>query len=331
MKGKVREEIIMTTLLVFREQLKNFYSKYELYLTPLFKFLLALVTLTMINSSIGYMSELKKTTVVLVLALMCSVMPMNFIVFVAAAVTLGHLYKFSMECALIALVVFLLLFILYFRFSSHDTIAVLLTPLCFILKIPYVMPIAMGLVGTPFSTVSVASGVIVYYTVRYMVGSASVLNTFEDDGALEKFRYIIDGLIGNKEMFVMIVAFAAALIVVYFIRRLSVDYAWTIAMVTGALLDVMILLFGDLMYNTNLSIIGLIIGSIASVLLAKIFEFFVFNVDYSRTEYVQFEDDEYYYYVKAVPKNAVSAPQKRVKTIRVPEKAVGQQKRDGSK
>ena len=331
MKGKVREEIIMTTLLVFREQLKNFYSKYELYLTPLFKFLLALVTLAMINSSIGYMSELKKTTVVLVLALMCSVMPMNFIVFVAAAVTLGHLYKFSMECALIALVVFLLLFILYFRFSSHDTIAVLLTPLCFILKIPYVMPIAMGLVGTPFSTVSVASGVIVYYTVRYMVGSASVLNTFEDDGALEKFRYIIDGLIGNKEMFVMIVAFAAALIVVYFIRRLSVDYAWTIAMVTGALLDVMILLFGDLMYNTNLSIIGLIIGSIASVLLAKIFEFFFFNVDYSRTEYVQFEDDEYYYYVKAVPKNAVSAPQKRVKTIRVPEKAVGQQKRDGSK
>lgn len=331
MKGKVREEIIMTTLLVFREQLKNFYSKYELYLTPVFKFLLALVTLVMINSSIGYMSELKKTTVVLVLALMCSVMPMNFIVFVAAAITLGHLYKFSMECALIALVVFLLLFILYFRFSSHDTIAVLLTPLCFILKIPYVMPIAMGLVGTPFSTVSVASGVIVYYTVSYMVNSASVLSTFEDDGALEKFRYVIDGLIGNKEMFVMIVAFAAALIVVYFIRRLSVDYAWTIAMVTGALLDIMILLFGDLMYNTNLSIIGLIVGSIASVLLAKIFEFFVFNVDYSRTEYVQFEDDEYYYYVKAVPKNAVSAPQKRVKTIRVPEKAVGQQKRDGSK
>lgn len=331
MKGKVREEIIMTTLLVFREQLKNFYSKYELYLTPVFKFLLALVTLVMINSSIGYMSELKKTTVVLVLALMCSVMPMNFIVFVAAAITLGHLYKFSMECALIALVVFLLLFILYFRFSSHDTIAVLLIPLCFILKIPYVMPIAMGLVGTPFSTVSVASGVIVYYTVSYMVNSASVLSTFEDDGALEKFRYVIDGLIGNKEMFVMIVAFAAALIVVYFIRRLSVDYAWTIAMVTGALLDVMILLFGDLMYNTNLSIIGLIVGSIASVLLAKIFEFFVFNVDYSRTEYVQFEDDEYYYYVKAVPKNAVSAPQKRVKTIRVPEKAVGQQKRDGSK
>nr|MDE6620839.1 hypothetical protein [Lachnospiraceae bacterium] len=265
---------------------------------------------------------------VLVLALICSVLPTNFIVFVSEAVTLGHLYKFSMECALVVFVVFFLLFILYFRFSSKDTIAILLTPLCFILKIPYAMPLAMGLVGTPFSAVSVASGAIVYYTVSYMTSSASVLNTFEEDGTLEKFRYVIDGMMGNKSMYVTLAAFVATVIIVYFIRRLSVDYAWTIAMITGALLDVMILLFGDLMYNTNLSIGGLIIGSVVSVVLVKILEFFVFNVDYSRTEYVQFEDDEYYYYVKAVPKNTVAAPQKRVKTIRVPEKAVREQKRD---
>ena len=318
----------MTSLLVFREQLKKFYGKYELYITPVFKFLLALMTLIMINSSIGYMSELKNIAVVLVLALMWSFLPMNFIVVMAAAVTLGHLYKFSLECAVVALAVFLLLFILYFRFSPKDTIAVLLTPLCFMLKIPYVMPIAMGLVGTPVSAISVASGTVVYYTIKYMTDSASVLSTFEEDGALEKFRYVIDGMLGNTAMFVTIAAFVATLIVVYLIRRLNVDYAWTIAMITGALLDVLVLLFGDLMYSTNSSILGVIVGSVVSVLLAKILEFFAFNVDYSRTEFVQFEDDEYYYYVKAVPKNTVSAPQKRVKTIRVPEKAVRQQKRD---
>lgn len=318
----------MTNLLVLREQLKKFYSQYELYITPALKALLALVTILIINGSIGYMSELKNIAVVLILALMCSFLPLNSIVVIAAAVTLGHLYKFSLECAVVALAVFLVLFILYFRFSPRDTVAVLLTPICFILKIPYVMPIVMGLVGTPASAVSVASGVVVYYTVSYMTGSESVLNGFEDDGALQKFRYVIDGLLGNKAMFVTIVAFVATLIVVYLIRRLSVDYAWTIAMITGALLDILILLFGDLLYNTNLSIIGVIVGSVVSVLLAKVLEFFAFNVDYSRTELVQFEDDEYYYYVKAIPKNTVAAPQKRVKTIRVPEKAVRQQKRD---
>lgn len=318
----------MTNLLVLREQLKKFYSKYELYIMPVLKFLLALVSILMINNAIGYMSELKNIAVVLVLSLMCSFLPMNFTVAIAAVITLGHLYTFSMECAAVALAVFLLLFILYFRFSPHDTLAVLLTPLCFMLKIPYIMPIAMGLVGGPASAVAVVSGVIVYYTVHYMTESASVLNAFEEDGSLQKFRYVIDGILGNKTMFVAIVAFAAALLIVYFIRRLSVDYSWTVAMITGTLANILILLFGDLMYSTNISIVGVIVGSLVSVLLAKILEFFAFNVDYSRTELVQFEDDEYYYYVKAVPKNTVAAPQKRVKTIRVPEKAVRQQKRD---
>ncbi len=325
----------MTGLLVFREQLKKFYSKYELYITPAGKFLLALVTLLVINGSIGYMSELKNIAVVLVLSLMCSFLPANFIVLTGAMVTLGHLYKFSLECALVALAVFLLLFILYFRFSPKDTLVVILTPICFVLKMPYIIPLAVGLVGTPFSVVSVVSGTIVYWMLDYMNVSASVLSTFEEDGALEKFRYVIDGLMGNKAMFVTIVAFVVTLLVVYFIRRLNVDYAWTIAIITGALLDILILLFGDLMYNTKLSIIGLIIGNLVAVAVAKALEFFVFNVDYSRTERVQFEDDEYYYYVKAVPKNTVAAPKKRVKTIRVPEKAVrmsgqntGQQKRD---
>lgn len=318
----------MTNLLVFREQLKKFYSKYELYITPLCKFLLALVSLLVINSRIGYMSTLKNAAVVLILALLCSFLPINLTIVIAAAVTLAHLYAFSVECAIVALAVFLLLFILYFRFSPKDTLAVLLTPICFVLKIPYVMPIAVGLIGTPASSVAVASGVIVYYMLAGMNESASVLNTFDADGMVDKFRYCIDTLMGNRAMMVAIVAFAATVLVVWFIRRLSIDHAWTIAMITGALLNILILLFGDLMYSTDISIIGLILGSIVSVLLVKVLQFFVFNVDYSRTEIVQFEDDEYYYYVKAVPKNTVATPEKRVKTIRVPEKAVNRSKRD---
>lgn len=318
----------MTNLLVFREQLKKFYSKYELYITPLCKFLLALVSLLVINSRIGYMSTLKNAAVVLILALLCSFLPINLTIVIAAAVTLAHLYAFSVECAIVALAVFLLLFILYFRFSPKDTLAVLLTPICFVLKIPYVMPIAVGLIGTPASSAAVASGVIVYYMLAGMNESASVLNTFDADGMVDKFRYCIDTLMGNRAMMVAIVAFAATVLVVWFIRRLSIDHAWTIAMITGALLNILILLFGDLMYSTDISIIGLILGSIVSVLLVKVLQFFVFNVDYSRTEMVQFEDDEYYYYVKAVPKNTVATPEKRVKTIRVPEKAVNRSKRD---
>ena len=116
-------------------------------------------------------------------------------------------------------------------------------------------------------------------------------------------------------MMLTIVAFAVTIVLVYTIKRMSVNYAWTIAIIAGAIADVMILLIGDLMFDTNVSIIGIIIGTVISVLIAKVVEFFTFNVDYSRTEKVQFEDDEYYYYVKAVPKITVATPSRTVKRI----------------
>ncbi len=46
-----------------------------------------------------------------------------------------------------------------------------------------------------------------------------------------------------------------------------------------------------------------------------VLELFLFSVDYSRSERLQFEDDEYYYYVKAIPKVAMTTPEKTVKKI----------------
>lgn len=305
----------MTTLLVAKQILMTLYSKYEVYITPLLKFLLALISLLLINSRLGYMDSIDKLTVVLIVALMCSFMPMNFIVIMAALFTLLHLYSFSLECAVVVGAGFLLMFLLYLRFSPKDTLVVLLLPVCFLLKIPYVIPIAMGLIGTPASAVSVACGVIAYYMIHYVVQNVSVIASMADEETAAKFKFIIDGLIGNKEMVVTIIAFIITVILVYIIRRLSVDYAWTIAMAAGAVVNIMILLVGDLMFDTNVALFGVILGTIISLLLIAVLQFFVFNVDYSRTEKVQFEDDEYYYYVKAVPKVTVAKAEKKVKQI----------------
>ena len=298
-----------------KQILMTLYSKYEVYITPLLKFLLAFIALLLINSRIGYMDSIDRMTVVLIIALMCSFMPMNFIVVVSALFTLLHLYAFSLECAVVVGGGFLLMFLLYLRFSPKDTLVVVLMPICFLLKIPYVIPLAVGLIGTPASAVSVACGVIAYYMVHYVAQNISVIATMADEETAAKFRFIIDGILKNREMVVTIAAFAITVIMVYLIRRLSIDYAWTIAMVAGIVVDIMVLLVGDLMFDTNVALFGVIFGNIVSFLLAVVLQFFVFNVDYSRTEKVQFEDDEYYYYVKAVPKVVVAKPDKKVKQI----------------
>ena len=306
---------MMTTLLVLKQILKTLYGKYEVYITPLLKFLLAFISLLLINSRIGYMDSIDRMTVVLIVALMCSFMPMNFIVVMSALFILLHLYSFSLECAVVIGAGFVLMFLLYLRFSPRDTPVVVLMPVCFLLKIPYIIPLAMGLIGTPASAVSVACGVIAYYMIYYVTQNVSVIAAMADEETTAKLRFIIDGILRNREMVVTIAAFAITVVIVYLIRRLSIDYAWTIAMVAGVVVNIMVLLVGDLMFDTNVALFGVIFGNIAAFLLALVLQFFVFNVDYSRTEKVQFEDDEYYYYVKAVPKVVVSRPEKKVKQI----------------
>jgi hypothetical protein len=305
----------MTSLLELKQYIKRFYIKYETYITYVWKFLLALVSILVINSKLGYMDALTNIAIVMMASLLCAILPANFIVFISAAFILGHLYSLAMECALIALVIFVLMFLLYFRFSPKDTLAVLLTPIFFFMHIPYVMPLAMGLLGTPASVVSVSFGLVISYMITYFSSNAT---SFGSDGVVEAangFSTIVNGIIGNKEMMVMIVVFAIVLILVYIIRRSSIDHCWKIAIAAGSIGLMIFTLIGDIMSDTQISIAGVILGTIISALLMLVVEFFAFNMDYSRTEKVQFEDDEYYYYVKAVPKVTVATPERKVKKI----------------
>lgn len=305
----------MTALLEMRDKLKYFYSKNEVFILPVIKFLLAFLTLIVINGSMGYMTKVNNAAVVLIAALMCSFLPTACIILFAALFTLLHMYALSLEIALVGAVVYLIMFLLFFRFSPKDSLVVVLTPLLCFLKAPYIMPLAMGLLGTPASAVSVCCGVVVYYLLQAVTANAAAINTMNQADATAKLRLVVDALMNNKAMIVMVAAFAITVVTVYLIRRMSVDYSWTIAMAAGVILDLVILLVGDLIYETNISLVGAVLGNAVAFAVAKVIAFFKFCVDYSRTEKVQFEDDEYYYYVKAVPKMAVAAPTKTVKRI----------------
>ena len=83
----------------------------------------------------------------------------------------------------------------------------------------------------------------------------------------------------------------------------------------GTVAQLLVIFVGDFVFGVSVSAGTLIFGLLVSVVLAMIYNFFFFSVDYTCTEYVQFEDDDYYYYVKAVPKIVVSTPEKTVKRI----------------
>ncbi len=303
----------MRSLLEVKEILRRFYAKNDFLVHPLVKFLVAFAALTGINNQVGFMGQIDNITIVLIVALMCSFLPKGFIVFFSGIIILLHFYALGLEVAVVGLCVFLLMALLFFRFSPADSLVVVLTPICFGLNIPYVIPVAMGLLGTPVSAISVSCGIVVYYLNKTVALVAPTLKTVEEGEMVARLRMIIDALLANKEMIIVIAAFAFTVMIVYFIRRMSIAYSWTIAIVAGSSINVLILLIGTLMFDTELSILWVFLGTLLSICIEIVIQFFFFNVDYNRIEKVQFEDDEYYYYVKAVPKMTASAPAKQAK------------------
>lgn len=305
----------MTNLLVWKEYIKSFYAKYEDFILPVLKFLFALLLFSSINGQLGYMERINSPVIVLVAALLCSFLPLGFMVFLCAVFLLAHVYALSLECMAVLLLAYLFIAVVYLRFSPKGHLLLMLTPLFFCWHIPYVLPLAAGLFGSPASAVPVACGVVLYYVLNYMTGNAPALGAADADSPLQRFQDVATGVLENREMIIVAVAFSVTVILVYIVRRMSVSYARAIAVLVGALTDVVILLVGDLMYDANFSIGSVIFGSLLGAVAALVMQFFHFSLDYARTEKVQFEDEEYYYYVKAVPKMAVTVPEKRVKKI----------------
>lgn len=305
----------MRNLLEIREKVKLLYSRSEFILVPVLKFMLAFLTICMVNGELGYMSRLDNLGLVLIVSLLCSFLPNGCIVLFAAVFSLMHLYELSLEVAIAGLAIYLIMFLLFFRLNSRDSVILIFTVVLLGMKIPYVIPIAVGLLAAPLAAIPVGCGIVVYYMLTNISANATTISSMGADEATAKLRLVIDGILGNRAMLVLIVAFAITIIVVYLLRRMSIDYSWSIAMIAGVIIDLVVLLVGDLMYDTKLSLGMAILGSIVALIVGKVLEFFRFCVDYSRTEKVQYEDDEYYYYVKAVPKMSVSAASKTVKHI----------------
>ena len=80
-------------------------------------------------------------------------------------------------------------------------------------------------------------------------------------------------------------------------------------------MNVILNLLGILIFDNGPSVLGLIFSTIIAVPVAMLIGFLFVGLDYSRTERVQFEDDDYYYYVKAVPKMHIQTPSKTIKRI----------------
>ncbi len=303
----------MTQLLVLREHILKFYQKYALFLNPLFRFFIGFIVFSSINQMIGYSPALNKLTVEVFLAFAAILMPGSILLFFASVFTVAHIFYVSNLLALVVAIILLIIYFIYIKFVPKHAYVIFAVPIAFSLNLVYGIPIALGLFMTPAAIVPLLCGVGVYYLLQAVT---SVVSTSADTST-NLYHALQQQFFECREMYALMAVSFVVLLVVYILRTRKWDYAFDIAIFSGAFCNTILLLIVNYVLNMDIDMVPFFGGIIMSTVLVWVVQFMRLALNYASVEHLQFEDEEYYYYVKAVPKMNVAAPSKRVKRINV--------------
>lgn len=296
-------------LLKIRNDMQKAYAKHSRVVDKGIKFLLALFTFLMINKTIGTMEQLSSPAVLLGMSLLCAFFSPIITVIISMGLIIAHMASASLGCAGVMMLLFLVMFCLYCRFTPERAIIILLVPIAFMLRIPYIIPIICGLLLTPVTAVPIAFGTIIHYG---MVSFSAISKKIaESDDLMSHISIFVKELIQNKEIWIMAIAFTAGVSVVYLIRRLEISYSREIAIIAGVVVHIIVIVLIGNLFEVSVSMMPVVAGNAVAVIIGYLINSLFLAADYKRVEMLQYEDDDYYYYVKAVPKVKLMLPEEK--------------------
>ena len=303
-------------LLEFRTLLLKIYQKARFIINPIVKFFLSTLVFNWINTEIGYDQRFASKTIVLLLSAICAVTPGGVLVFLAMVLMLVHVFHASILLAVLLFLMDIVLYGLLMRFSPDEALAAVAVPVLAKYNLHYSVPMVLGCTANPLSMLPCACGVILYNMIGVIkTFSGQQINLKNLDEVIGLFTGVVDAFLANKQMLITIAVFALVIVVIYIIRRCSFDFAFIVSIGAGVLVNILGFLVAVLHFNVSINAGKLILMSLFSGVIAVVLEFFKRVLDYTAIERVQFEDDDYYYYVKAVPKVNVSIPRHSVKRM----------------
>lgn len=310
---------MMMALLVFKARLKDLYEKHYKILRAMLKIFISAAVFSVILYDMPFNPELGYYAVplVIVLALFCGFIPDLLVMFAAMLLAIAEVASVSLIAAVVFFMILIIYFLLFGRYTSTQSYIVLLVPVLWNFHIAYAVPVVAALFLSPAMIPACVVGVFIRYLLagvkEYFLISQSAVDT---GNTLESLQYILDYVMKNREMIIYMITFAAAYLCVFAIRKGKYNYASQIGIFVGIIVCMAGVISGDIFWSVDADMKTLLLGLAVTAIIAYIVQFFRMSLDYTGVRKLQFEDDEYFYYVKAVPKLKVAVVDKTVTRIK---------------
>ena len=303
----------MNAFIRLRDDIRRFVLSKEMLFLKIWSALVAFIGLMCIRSNFGHNKQISQLWVSIVIAFICAFFPMQGVSLVLTIVLLLDLLSLSPQVAIVALGMLIAGYLVCAYFRSKNTYNMVTVPICYSLNAPYVVSLGAGLMSNINELTSVICGSVIAFFLHVIKDNTTAI--VDETSEVSVVSLIKEQMIANRMFWFFIIAMVAMFLVVYLLRQSSINMSWMIANAAGVVVEFIIMLAGYLLTSQKGEIPGLIFGNILVLLVGIILNYFVLDLDYSRIEKVQFEDDDYYYYVTAVPKIRIAEEDKEVKKI----------------
>ncbi len=299
----------MTGLLVFREYIQKLYRNHDTVFRLLFRFMIGFITFFSINRMLGYQTELTPLPVSVVMGAFSMLFSVEALLFFAAAFVVIHIFNVSTVLAVSVAIILLIVYLLYIQFAPKYGYVILLVTVAYSLGLSSGVPVLLGLIAEPVILLPGVIGVGLYYFLNTLL---SVVSSSTDD-TLNLFQLLVDQFLGNTEMVTQVVILLCVTVLVYAIRNLKVNYSFESAIAIGFVCYTILCLLANYYQLMRIPMGMFLVKTLIAFVIVSVIQIFRLSLNYAGVENLQFEDEEYYYYVRAVPKNSIATRDKSVK------------------
>ncbi len=317
----------MAQLVYLKENIKYFYQKHAAYADPALKLLFSFIMLCLVQEMFQYNEAVDRSWIFLLVSVVQAFLPLSFCFYSAACLILLNLWQVSAEICIMFLLFFIICCLLFVRVDGRYAFIIILTPVLFYLKLEYFLPVILGMTAGFGGILPMAAGILIYYFGLYTRDASALLTTTENLEPGIGISRITSLLVIDRKLMVILVTFCLVVFLSTILYRLFHEKAWMFSIIIGNISLAVLLLFGRLIFELDYTIWRVFLEIVLAMALATAVQFFRGIGDFSRIEKVSFEDDEYIYFVKAVPKIKAAQEERSVTDI-VPEEEPGDAKDD---
>lgn len=307
---------MMAKLVGLKESMIIFYKKHVDVILPIWKLVFAFFALYMFQGMFHYNESIDKSFIFLAISAVQAFLPISFLYYAVSILIMINLCKVSMDIFLGFIIFFLICSLGFIRVDRKHAVIIIVTALLFYLKLEYVLPVLLGMTVGFGAILPACAGIILYFLSVYMADVSTLITTSSSSSFGMGLQRVVNLILIDKKLLVLLVTFSVIIFVTTLLCNLFYERAWAFAIIVGNIAMVLLLLFGRLIFELDYTIWRLFVEMIMGIGCCYIYRFFRGIGDVSRIEKASFEDDEYFYYVKAVPKIKVTKKDWNVTNIK---------------